>query len=38
MRLRDASLFLNIALTETSVFSGGAEVFCEILALRLAFD
>ncbi len=38
MRLRNASLFLNIALAETGVFSGSAEVFCEILALPLAFN
>ena len=38
MRLRNARLFLNIALAETSIFSGGAEVSCEMLALQLAFD
>ena len=38
MRLRNACLFLNIALAQACVFSGGAEVFCEILALQLALD
>ena len=38
MRLRNARLFLNIALTETCIFSGGAEVSCEMLSLQLAFD
>ena len=38
MRLRDACLFLNIALAQAGVFSGSAEVFCERLALQLALD
>ena len=37
MRLRDACLFLNIALAQACVFSGSAEVFCERLALQLAY-
>ena len=38
MRLRDACLFLNIALAQACVFSGCAEVSCETIALQLAFD
>ena len=33
MRLRNARFFLNIALAETCISSGSAEVFCEILTL-----
>jgi len=38
MRLRNAGLFLNIALAQACVFSGRAEVFREIFPLQLAFD
>ncbi len=38
MRLRNARLFLNIALAEASIFSGSAEISREIIALHLAFN
>ena len=37
MRLRNACLFLNIALAQACIFSGGAKVFREIIPLQLAF-
>ena len=38
MRLRNARLFLNIALAQTGAFPGSAEVSREILALQLTLD